>query len=175
MMWLPTCNQKKSRTASWILKESNKAITTHCYSHNLRLSLASGCKLPVVDNVLEKYKILQIYFNSSPKREKLLEYVLSQNNDINDSKRSISLDMCKTRWCERDVSYERFYLAIPYIMKALEFMNRTHAVINKLNKKYSKGWGAKDKQVASSYLHALSNFNFIIGLISLYRLMHPFT
>ena len=30
-------------------------------------------------------------------------------------------------------------------------------------------WSAKDKQEASSYLHALSNFNFIIGLISLYR------
>ena len=171
----PNMQSEKSRTASWILKKSNKVITTHCYSHNLRLSLASRCKLPAVDNVLEKYKILQIYFNSSPKREKLLEYVLSQNNDINDSKRSMLLDMRKTRWCERDVSYERFYLAMSYIMKALEFMNRTHAVINKLNKKYSKGWGANDKQVASSYLHALSNFNFIIGLISLYRLMHPFT
>ena len=175
MMWLPTCNQKKSRTASWILKESNKAITTHCYSHNLRLSLASGCKLPVVDNVLEKYKILQIYFNSSPKREKLLEYVLSQNNDINDSKRSISLDMCKTRWCERDVSYERFYLAMPYIVEALEVMNGTHAVINQLDETYLKGWSAKDKQEASSYLHALTNFNFIIGLISLYYAMHTFT
>ena len=94
------------------MREPNKAITTHCCSHNLNLSLASTCKLPVVDNVLEKYKILQIYFNSSPKREKLLEYVVSQNNEINDSKRSILLGMRKTRWCERDVSYESFYLAM---------------------------------------------------------------
>ena len=36
-------------------------------------------------------------------------------------------------------------------------------------------WSAKDKEEASSYLHALSNFNFIIGLISLYHLIHPFT
>ena len=109
---LPTCNQKKSGTASWILRESNKAITTHRCSHNLNLSLASTCKLPVVDNVLEKYKSLQIYFNSSPKREKLLEYVVSQNNEMNDSKRGILLGMRKTRWCERDVSYESFYLAM---------------------------------------------------------------
>ena len=166
---------EKSGTGSWILRESNKVITTHCCSHNLNLSLASTCKLPVVDKVLEKYKSLQIYFNSSPKREKLLEYVVSQNNEMNDSKRSILLGMCKTRWCERNVPYERFYLAMPYIMEALEVVNGTHADINQLDETYSKGWGAKDKQEASSYLHALSNFNFIIGLISLYRLMHPFT
>ena len=82
--------------------------------------------------------------------------------------------MCKTRWYERDVSYERFYLAIAYLMEALEVMNETHADVNQLDETYSKGWSAKDKQKASSYLHALSNFNFIIGLISLYCLMHPF-
>ena len=100
---------------------------------------------------------------------------MSQNNEMNDSKRSILLGMCKTRVCERDVSYERLYLAVPYIMEATEVMNGTHADINQLDETYSKGWGAKDKQEASSYLHALSNFNFIIGLISLYRLIHPFT
>ena len=63
----PNMQSEKSGTASWILTETNKAITTHCCSHNLNLSLASTCKLPIVDNVLEKYKSLQIYFNSSPK------------------------------------------------------------------------------------------------------------
>ena len=87
---------------------------------------------------------------------------MSQNNGMNDSKCSILLSMCKTRWCERDVSYERFYLAMPYIVEALEVMNGTHAVINQLDETYLKGWSAKDKQEASSYLHALPNFNFII-------------
>ena len=161
---------EKSGTVSWILRELVRLLqpiaalttsTNHSPQH-------------VVDNVLEKYKSLQIYFNSSPKREKLLEDVVSQNNEMNDSKRSILLGMCKTRWCERNVPYERFYLAMPYIMEALEVVNGTHADINQLDETYSKGWSAKDKQEASSYLHALSNFNFIIGLISLYRFMHPF-
>ena len=56
-------------------------------------------------------------------------------------------------------------------MKALEVINGTPADINQLDETYSKEWRAKDKQEASSYLHALSNF--IIALISLYRLMHP--
>ena len=169
----PNMESEKSGTASWILREYNKAITTHCCSHNLDLSLASTCKLPIVDNVLEKCKRLQIYFNSSPKQEKLLEYIVSLNNEMNNSRQIILLGMCKTMGCERDVSYERFYLAMPYIMEALEVMNGTHADINQLDETYSKGWSTKDKQEASSYLHALSNFNFIIALTSLYRLMHP--
>ena len=64
---------------------------------------------------------------------------------------------------------------MPYIMEALEVMNGTHADIIHLDETCSKGWSAKDKQEASSYLHALSNFNFIIHLISLYHLMHPST
>ena len=88
------CYEKseKSGTASWNLRESNKAITTHRCSHNLNLSLASTCKLPTVD-VLEKYMSLQIYFSSSPKREKLLEYIVSLNNEMNDNRRSILLGM----------------------------------------------------------------------------------
>ena len=42
-------------------------------------------------------------------------------------------------------------------MEALEVMNGMHADINQLEETYSKGWRA------------------IAGLISLYRLMHPFT
>ena len=63
----------------------------------------------------------------------------------------------------------------PCEMEAFEVMNRTYAVINQLDETYSKGWSAKDKREASSYLHALSNFNFIIGLILLYYSMHPYT
>ena len=100
---------------------------------------------------------------------------MSQNNEISDSKWSFLLDMCKTRWCESEVSYERFYLTMSYIMEALEVMSGKHADINQFDETFSKEWSAKDKQEVSSYLHALSNFNFIIGLISLYRLMHPFT
>ena len=65
---------EKSGTVSWILRELVRLLqpiaalttsTNHSPQH-------------VVDNVLEKYKSLQIYFNSSSKREKLLEYVVSK-------------------------------------------------------------------------------------------------
>ena len=82
-----------------------------------------------------------------------MEYVVSQNNDMNDSKWSILLDMCKTRWCERDVSYERLYLTMPYTMEALEVMNGMHADINQLDKTYSKGRSTKDKQEGNACRH----------------------
>ena len=55
--------------------------------------------------------------------------------------------------CERDVSYERFYLAMPYIIEALEVMNGMRADINQLDKTYSKGWSTKDKKLPRIYMH----------------------
>ena len=50
-------SQKKG-AASFILKESPNAVATHCCSHNLNLSLASSCKIPIFVNI----KKIQIFF-----------------------------------------------------------------------------------------------------------------
>ena len=79
---------------------------------------------------------------------------MSRNNEMNDRKRSILLLMCKTRWCGHDVSYEIFYLGMPYIMEALEAMNGTHADINQFDETYSKGWAQKiNKKLPRIYMH----------------------
>ena len=69
-------SQKKA-AASFILKESPPAVVTHCCSHNLNLSLSSPCKERIIDNILETYKSIVIFFNTSPKREVLREYIYS--------------------------------------------------------------------------------------------------
>ena len=117
-------SQKKG-TASFILKESPNAVVTHCCSHNLNLSLASSCKIPIIDNVLETYKSIIIFFNTSPKREALLQHIYSIRCETVE-KRKILEGLCKTRWSERDISYERFYLAMPFIAESLEIINRTN-------------------------------------------------
>ena len=80
---------------------------------------------------------------------------MSQNNEMNDSKRSILLGMWKkVEVGERDVSYERFYLAMHYIVEALEVMNGTHADINQLDETYSKGWSTKiNKKLPRIYMY----------------------
>ena len=164
-------SQKKG-AASYISKESPSAIVTHCCSHNLNLSLATSCKIPIIDNITETYKAVTIFFNTSPKREGLLEHIFCLRC-ISAQKRKVLIGLCKTRWSERDIAYEHFYLAIPFIVEAFEVINGTHPERNDFNNIYTDGWDPKTKQDATSYLHAVTKFEFIIGLVSLYRLLHP--
>ena len=58
-------------------------------------------------------------------------------------------------------------------MEAFEVINGTQPERNDFNNIYTDGWDPKTKQDATSYLHAVTKFEFIIGLVSLYRLLHP--
>ena len=83
------------------------------------------------------------------------------------------LGMCKTRWSERDVSCEHFYLALPSIVEALEIINGTHPSIKTFDEIFTKGWDSNSKKEAAAYINALTSFGFIVGLTSLCRLLHP--
>ena len=81
--------------------------------------------------------------------------------------------MCKTRWSKIDLAYEHFYLALPFIMEALEIINGTHAEMGSFEKKYTEGCDYKTKREPTSLLNAVTSFEFIFSLIGLYRLLHP--
>ena len=163
-------SQKKG-AASFILKESPRIVVTHCCSNNLNLSLSSSCKEPIIDNILETYKSIIIFFNTSPKREGLLEYIYSLTRKSSEI-RKILVGLCGTRWSERDISYERFYLATPFIAEAFEVINVTYPELQALFKERTTGWDAHVKREATSFLNALTKFEFIVGIIVLYRLLH---
>ena len=74
----PNMQSLKKVATRYILKKSSKAYTTHCCSHSLNLSLASTCKIPIITNVVEIYKSVFTYFNTSPKRENLLIHIVEQ-------------------------------------------------------------------------------------------------
>ena len=120
----PNMQSLKKGAASYILKESPKAYTTHCCSHSLNLSLASTCKIPIITNIVEIYKSVLIYFNTSPNRENLLIHMVKQKR-FSEEKKKVLIGACQTRWSERerDVSYERFYLALPFIVEIYEVIN----------------------------------------------------
>ena len=124
-------SQKKG-AASYISKESPSAIVTHCCSHNLNLSLATSCKIPTIDNITETYEAVTIFSNTSPKREGLLKHIFCLRC-ISAQKRKVLTGLCKTRRCERDIAYEHFYLAIPFIVEASEVINGTHPERNDFN------------------------------------------
>ena len=49
----------------------------------------------------------------------------------------------------------------------------THADLDQLRSDFPNGWDSKTKKEASSFLNALTTFKFLIGIITLYNLLHP--
>ena len=59
---------------------------------------------------------------------------------------------------ERDVSYERFYLALLFIVEAFEVINGTHTELDEFEEIYIKVWDAKSKVEAIQFLNSLTKF-----------------
>ena len=81
----------------------------------------------------------------------------------------------KTMWSERDLAHEYFYLALPFIVSALEILNSINAEMRSFEKEYTKRWDYKTTREATSLLSSVTSLEFIFSLIRLYRLLHPLT
>ena len=75
--------------------------------------------------------------------------------------------MCRTRWSERNVSYEHFYLATPHMVEAFKVMNGTHPELRSFKKIYTDGREVKTKKEANLFFNILTDFEFIFGIITL--------
>ena len=82
------------------------------------------------------------------------------------------IGLCKTRWAERDIVFEHFYLAYPFIVKALEIINGTCQGIEAYPDDIKVGWETEAWRDATAHLNALCNFGILIGVVVL-RLLHP--
>ena len=93
-----------------IREKSPLATYIHCSGHYLNLVIAHSCALPEVRNVLDKLKNSCRFFQKSPKRNGLLELVVSKGVG-EETKRKALLDLCRTRWALRHKAYLHFYQA----------------------------------------------------------------
>ena len=62
---------------------------------------------------------------------------------------------------------------MPFIVETFEVINGTHTELDEFEEIYIKGWDAKSKVEATQFLNSLTKFEFVIGMITLYRLLHP--
>ena len=62
---------------------------------------------------------------------------------------------------------------MPFIVEALEIIIGTHPDINTLDEIFTKGWNWNSKKEVTTYINALTSFEFIVGITFLYRLLHP--
>jgi hypothetical protein len=164
-------SEKKSLSAI-ISRQNSNAIYMHCNSHILNLSIASTCKQITIRTVLEKMTAIAIFINYSPRREELLQHIVEKNVTEN-QKRKTLIGLCKTRWTERDTAYEHFYMALPFLVTCFEIINGTHEYLDDYDESYTTGWSADSKKDATAYLNSICDFSFIVGLVSIYRLLHP--
>ena len=111
----------KRRELIYHSRQITKSLRYHCRSHNLNLSIAHCANIQVTNNIIEQYKALQIYFQTSPKRKSLSEHIVSlRHHDV--CQRKVLLGIRNTRWSEGYVLYEHFYLAIQHMVEVFEEM-----------------------------------------------------
>ena len=134
--------------------------------HNLNLSNLASARIQLIDHVIESYKNTTFFFKLSPKKEILLNYI-AEIRRLENNRRQIIIGMWKTRYSERDLAYEHFYLALPFIVEALEIINGTHAEMRFFEKKYTEVWDYKTKREAKSLLNAVTLLLFL-SIIKIY-------
>ena len=128
--------------------------------------MCKSCGLPQVRNVLDWIQNCCHFFLNSPKRSGLLEVIIKQNV-VDDTKRKPLLDLCKTRWAERQGAYRHFYQAYVYITEALELIGyRLHIV--KYGDTYAD-WDTSSQSDAQQVLTSITTFEFIVVLFAVYQ------
>ena len=147
-------------------QESPLAVYVNCNRRCLKLVLARSCKLPNVRKITDMMTAACLFFNGSPKREELLKNVIiTLVPDA--SRRRPLLDLCKTRWAERQDAYRHFYQSYLYLVKTLEIIAYgTHHDKGFNEELMSSHWSTKSKADAGSLLASLVTFVVAYQLLS---------
>ena len=90
-------------------QESPLAVYTHCSGHCV---IAHSCALVSIRNMMDKLKEIWLFFNNSPKRDSLLINVMS-TDELHAHRKQPLLNLCRTRWAERQDAYLHFHQAYP--------------------------------------------------------------
>jgi len=166
-------SSEKKGVSGIISDHAPNAPYTHCSGHILNLCIAASCKANNIQHVIATMRGVAVFINYSPKREKLLEMITAKRHVHSANTRKVIVGLCKTRWSERDTAYEHFYLALPYLVECFDIISGTHPDMDEFDKEYTKGWDSQSKKDATAYAKAVTDFGFIVGLVSLYYLLHP--
>ena len=98
---------------------------------------------------------------------------ISVKKESHSNTRKVLLRLFKTRWSERDVAYEPFCLAMPFMYEAFSLIAGTHPQYAQFKDQYVEGWSRDDKTKAAEFMSCISRFEFIIRAVSLYSRLDP--
>ena len=155
---------------SHIRKESPLAIYTHRSGHCLNLVISHSSRLPAKRNVLDRMKAVCQFYLNSPKRNELLSEIVTKS--VGDTCiRKPLIDLCRTCWAERHSAYQHFYQCYTFIIKSLEVISLgLHC--NELSQNFVNAfWDTRSKSTATSLLHSILDFEFIVVFMIAYQFL----
>lgn len=164
----PSMSSSRVGVQARLREEAPLATYTHCAGHCLNLVISHSCALAVIRNMNDKLKETCLLFNTSPKREALLKEVISKDEPDTTKKKPL-LNLCKTRWAERQHAYDHFYDFYKHLITTLEIIG--HGL--HLNQGYQDNlvgsWDPDTRKRASSLLNALTDFSFIMTFVTVHQ------
>ena len=142
------------------------ATYIHCNGHCLNLVINKTCSLPQIRNVYDRMQSCCRFFLNSPKRHGLLELII-KHNIVDETKRKPLLDLCKTRWAERQDAYQHFYQAYIFITESLELIGyKQH--LDKYGSTFAD-WDTSSRSDAQQTLASITTFEFITVFLTIYQ------
>ena len=139
--------------AARIVSKYPKALYTHCASHRLNLCVVKCCSVQEINSMMQTADSISRFFCNSPKRQLALEKWIEEL--LPEEKRSKMKQLCKTRWVERHEAFEVFRELFMPIVCCMEDIASSHA----------SEWNRESKSDANSFLHAISQFPFVVALV----------
>ena len=135
-----------------IQNEYPKALPFWCTAHQLNRCIVQASNIPAVRNMMGAADQVVRFFEFSPKKENTLLNVIKSKEKIETQKSKLK-ELCRTRWVERHQALDNFIELLPAVVETLETYSQMPN---------TRTPGAPD---ASSLLHSICNFDFIICLI----------
>ena len=131
-----------------------KAVYVHCHSHVLNLCIAKACDLQVIRNVVGTLNQVCLFFNTSPKRQALLEKIIGEMPES--STRKTLVDQCRTRWVARHDSFNVFGKLYTAVIDTFEEI---------LSQSNHQKWNNNTVTAANSLKVAITQWQLLIAFV----------
>ena len=143
-----------------IQAELPKAVYVHCAPHKLNLVIVEACKIPAVRNAMGGITKVADFFKYSPKRQAFLEKKICEQGQDQAPKRTKLLGLCKSRWIQRHDALENFDQLFATLIVVFEDI-----------KDSSTGWNRETVTDATTLLHCISKFEFVMAFTAMFKVM----
>ena len=112
---------KNKGLSTLITAVNSLALYTHCFSHQLNLSIQKGCSIPSVRDMLESVKDICYFFKFSPPRLEYLDESIKKYFSLEKTQVRLK-DVCRTRWVERVKGLSQFEEIFVAVYDAIDRM-----------------------------------------------------